>query len=85
MSDGFPMTGFSLFHACVLNVSLLPSLRSMSESQLSCLVTSRKAETNSALTQIYADSHISSDWNSARNLEKLAVEGEPEIFVELTL
>eukprot|EP00965_Chrysotila_dentata_P038013 1263757-Pleurochrysis_carterae.AAC.1 len=85
MSDGFPVTGFSLFHACILNASWLPQFRSMSESQLSCLVISRKSETTSALTQIYADSHISEDWNSARASGKFVVEGGQDVYVKLTL
>eukprot|EP00965_Chrysotila_dentata_P197621 6178301-Pleurochrysis_carterae.AAC.1 len=85
MSDGFPVTGFSLFHACLLNASWLPAFRSMSESQLSCLVISRKAETNSALTQIFADAHITDDWSRIWEEGKLTVEGKPDVFVELTL
>eukprot|EP00965_Chrysotila_dentata_P166447 5495301-Pleurochrysis_carterae.AAC.2 len=64
MSDGFPVTGFSLFYACILNASWPPAFQLLSESQLSCLVISRKAETISALTDIYREARISEDWHS---------------------
>eukprot|EP00965_Chrysotila_dentata_P137797 4559005-Pleurochrysis_carterae.AAC.1 len=65
-ANGFPVTGFSLLHACVSNVSLLPRFLSHSEAELSCLLVSRQAESNSALSAVFMESAITADWNQIR-------------------
>eukprot|EP00965_Chrysotila_dentata_P200795 6180183-Pleurochrysis_carterae.AAC.1 len=66
ISDGFPVTGFSLLHACISNASLLPRFVSQSEAQLSCILISRRSENTASLSAVYEESGISQDWAAIR-------------------